>query len=94
MLRSLGVEEDLAHSSLRFGIGRFTTEKEASLFTPTLSSLVFILLPPFSFSLTQSQIDYTIDILSKSVSRLRDMSPLWEMVQDGIDLKSIKWTQH
>eukprot|EP01111_Echinosteliopsis_oligospora_P011598 TRINITY_DN3865_c0_g1_i1.p1 TRINITY_DN3865_c0_g1~~TRINITY_DN3865_c0_g1_i1.p1 ORF type:complete len:462 (+),score=126.90 TRINITY_DN3865_c0_g1_i1:26-1387(+) len=67
VLRSLGMEEDMAHSSLRFGIGRFTTEKE---------------------------IDFTIDVLSKSVGRLRDMSPLWEMVQEGIDLKTIQWSQH
>jgi cysteine desulfurase len=67
VLRSLGVEEDMAHSSLRFGIGRFTTEKE---------------------------INFTVDLLARSVQRLRDMSPLWEMVQEGIDLKSIQWTQH
>jgi len=67
VLRSLGVEEDQAHSSLRFGIGRFTTEKE---------------------------IDYTIEHLVRAVNRLRDISPLWEMVQEGIDIKSIKWTQH
>jgi len=67
VLRSLGLEEDQAHSSLRFGIGRFTTEKE---------------------------IDYAIDNLSKAVQRLRDMSPLWEMVQEGVDLKTIQWSQH
>jgi len=65
VLRALGVEEDLAHTSIRFGIGRFTTEEE---------------------------IDYTIDVLSKSVSRLREMSPLWEMHQEGIDLKTIQWS--
>ncbi|EGG19019.1 cysteine desulfurase [Cavenderia fasciculata] len=67
VLRSLGLEEDMAHSSIRFGIGRFTTVKE---------------------------IDYTIELLSKQVQRLRDMSPLWEMVQEGIDLKTIEWSQH
>eukprot|EP01133_Synstelium_polycarpum_P008366 gene8366-9827_t len=67
VLRSLGVEEDMAHSSIRFGIGRFTTVEE---------------------------IDFTIDLLKKHVQRLRDMSPLWEMVQEGIDLKSIEWAQH
>jgi len=67
VLRSLGVEEDQAHSSLRFGIGRFTTEAE---------------------------IDYTIEHLVTAVNRLRDISPLWEMVQEGIDLKSIQWSQH
>ena len=67
VLRALGVEEDLAHTSLRFGIGRFTTERE---------------------------VDYAIDATARHVQKLRDMSPLWEMVQEGIDLKSIKWTQH
>ncbi|VDN00800.1 unnamed protein product [Thelazia callipaeda] len=67
VLRAIGAEEDLAHSSIRFGIGRFTTEKE---------------------------IDYTADVCIKEVNRLRDMSPLWEMVQEGIDLKSIEWSQH
>ncbi|KAF2070157.1 hypothetical protein CYY_008529 [Polysphondylium violaceum] len=67
VLRSLGLEEDMAHSSIRFGIGRFTTVEE---------------------------IDYTVELLTKSVNRLRDMSPLWEMVQEGIDLKSIEWSQH
>jgi len=65
VLRALGVEEDLAHTSIRFGIGRFTTEEE---------------------------VDYTVDILSKSVDRLRQMSPLWEMHQEGIDIKTIQWT--
>jgi len=67
VLRSLGVEEDQAHSSLRFGIGRFTTEKE---------------------------IDFTIEHLVQAVNRLREISPLWEMVQEGIDLKTIQWSQH
>jgi len=66
VLRALGVDEELAHTSLRFGIGRFTTEKE---------------------------IDHTIELLAAHVNRLREMSPLWEMVKEGIDLKSIKWTQ-
>ncbi|GAM26501.1 hypothetical protein SAMD00019534_096760 [Acytostelium subglobosum LB1] len=66
VLRSLGLEEDMAHSSIRFGIGRFTTIEE---------------------------IDYTISLLKKQVQRLRDMSPLWEMVQEGVDLKSIEWSQ-
>lgn len=66
VLRALGVGDELAHSSLRFGIGRFTTEDE---------------------------IDFVLDLLEKHVSRLREMSPLWEMVQEGIDLKEIKWTQ-
>ncbi|KAE8576710.1 hypothetical protein XENTR_v10004293 [Xenopus tropicalis] len=67
VLRAIGADEDLAHSSIRFGIGRFTTEEE---------------------------VDYTVKKCVEEVKRLREMSPLWEMVQDGIDLKSIKWTQH
>ncbi|KAK5985996.1 hypothetical protein GCK32_003433 [Trichostrongylus colubriformis] len=67
VLRAIGTGEDLAHSSIRFGIGRFTTEKE---------------------------IQHTIDLCVKEVQRLRELSPLWEMVQEGIDLKSIQWTQH
>ncbi|KAK3696205.1 hypothetical protein RRG08_027648 [Elysia crispata] len=67
VLRAIGADEDLAHSSIRFGIGRFTTEAE---------------------------IDYTAQKCIEHVKRLRDMSPLWEMVQEGVDLKSIKWTQH
>lgn len=66
VLRALGVDDELAHSSLRFGIGRFTTEKE---------------------------VDFVLDLLESHVQRLREMSPLWEMVQEGIDLKEIKWTQ-
>ncbi|XP_001624644.3 cysteine desulfurase, mitochondrial [Nematostella vectensis] len=67
VLRAIGAEEDLAHSSIRFGIGRFTTEEE---------------------------IDYTVEKIVFHVKRLREMSPLWEMVQEGIDLKSIQWSQH
>lgn len=67
VLRAIGSDEDLAHSSIRFGIGRFTTEEE---------------------------IDYTAKKLIKHVERLREMSPLWEMVQEGIDIKTIKWSQH
>lgn len=67
VLRAIGTDEDLAHSSIRFGIGRFTTEEE---------------------------VDYTADKCIQHVKRLREMSPLWEMVQEGIDIKSIKWTQH
>eukprot|EP00741_Cyanophora_paradoxa_P015947 tig00000042_g15396.t1 len=64
VLRALGVEEDMAHTSIRFGIGRFTTEAE---------------------------VDQAIALCVKHVGRLRDMSPLWEMVQEGIDLKTIQW---
>ncbi|XP_022657668.1 cysteine desulfurase, mitochondrial-like isoform X1 [Varroa jacobsoni] len=67
VLRAIGAEEDLAHSSIRFGIGRFTTEQE---------------------------VRYTAEKIISVVKRLRDMSPLWDMVQEGIDLKTIQWTQH
>lgn len=67
VLRALGVSEDMAHTSLRFGIGRFTTERE---------------------------IDHAIELCAKHVERLREMSPLWEMVKEGIDISKIQWTQH
>jgi cysteine desulfurase len=67
VLHALGVDDDLAHTSIRFGIGRFTTEEE---------------------------IDYAINLINQKVNRLREMSPLWEMIQEGIDLKSIKWKTH
>ncbi|XP_055541544.1 cysteine desulfurase, mitochondrial [Wyeomyia smithii] len=67
VLRAIGADEDLAHSSIRFGIGRFTTIEE---------------------------IDYTAEKCIKHVTRLREMSPLWEMVQEGIDIKTIQWSQH
>ena len=67
VLRAIGVEEENAHTSIRFGIGRFTTEAE---------------------------VDHTIALTVKHVKRLREMSPLWEMVQEGVDLKTIEWTGH
>ncbi|KAI9266626.1 pyridoxal phosphate-dependent transferase [Phascolomyces articulosus] len=67
VLRALGADDETAHSSIRFGIGRFTTEEE---------------------------IDFVVNKVSQHVQKLRDMSPLWEMVQEGIDLKSIQWSQH
>lgn len=67
VLRSLGVGDDLAHSSIRFGFGRFTTVEE---------------------------IDYTAEQVSSAVKRLREMSPLYEMVQEGIDLSTVQWTSH
>eukprot|EP00823_Brevimastigomonas_motovehiculus_P009057 TRINITY_DN8730_c0_g1_i1.p1 TRINITY_DN8730_c0_g1~~TRINITY_DN8730_c0_g1_i1.p1 ORF type:complete len:455 (+),score=86.38 TRINITY_DN8730_c0_g1_i1:95-1459(+) len=67
VLRALGVEEDMAHTSIRFGLGRFTTEKE---------------------------IDVVVDMVVKAVTHLRSISPLWEMIQEGVDLKSIQWTGH
>ncbi|KAG6471403.1 cysteine desulfurase, mitochondrial-like [Zingiber officinale] len=67
VLRALGVDEDMAHTSIRFGIGRFTTEGE---------------------------IDRAIEMTVKQVEKLREMSPLYEMVKEGIDIKSIQWAQH
>uniref|UniRef100_A0ABM0MPE0 cysteine desulfurase n=1 Tax=Saccoglossus kowalevskii TaxID=10224 RepID=A0ABM0MPE0_SACKO len=67
VLRAIGTDDDLAHSSIRFGIGRFTTQEE---------------------------VDFTAEKCIKHVRALREMSPLWEMVQEGIDLKNIKWSQH
>jgi cysteine desulfurase len=64
VLRALGIGEELAHSSIRFGLGRFNTEEE---------------------------VDYVAGHVTKAVNRLRELSPLWEMAQEGIDLKSIKW---
>ncbi len=67
VLRALGVEEELAHTSLRIGIGRFTTEEE---------------------------VDFAADRIASEVKRLREMSPLWEMAQEGVDIKSIEWAAH
>ena len=67
VLRALGVEVELAHTSLRIGLGRFTTEEE---------------------------VDYAVNSIATEVERLRQMSPLWEMAQEGIDIKSIEWAEH
>jgi cysteine desulfurase len=67
VLRALGRSDELAHSSIRFSIGRYTTVEE---------------------------IDYTIDLIRKAVGKLRDLSPLWEMYKDGIDLSKVEWVHH
>ncbi|WP_018992302.1 IscS subfamily cysteine desulfurase [Aromatoleum toluclasticum] len=67
VLRALGRNDELAHSSIRFSIGRFTTEEE---------------------------IDYTIDLMHKKIGKLRELSPLWEMVQEGVDLNTVQWAAH
>ncbi|OCG20420.1 MULTISPECIES: IscS subfamily cysteine desulfurase [unclassified Gilliamella] len=67
VLRALGLNDELAHSSIRFSIGRFTKEEE---------------------------IDYVIKLIKESIGKLRDLSPLWEMFKDGVDLTKIKWSAH
>jgi cysteine desulfurase len=67
VLRAIGVDEELAHTSIRFGLGRFNTDEE---------------------------VDYVADLVTGKVKKLRDLSPLYEMAREGIDLKSIQWTAH
>lgn len=67
VLRALGLEDEMAHTSIRFGFGRFTTDDE---------------------------VEFAIETVKKHVKKLRDMSPLWDMVQEGIDLKTIQWSGH
>jgi cysteine desulfurase len=67
VLRALGRNDELAHSSIRFTVGRFTTEQD---------------------------VDYVVNLLKSKIAKLRDLSPLWEMHQDGIDLSTIKWAAH
>ena len=67
VLRALGRDDELAHSSLRFSIGRFTTQED---------------------------VDHAISVIRSAVSKLRDLSPLWDMYKEGIDLKSIEWAAH
>ncbi len=65
VLRAMGVPDDLAHSSIRFGLGRFTTEEE---------------------------VDFAVDLFAAKVRKLRDMSPLWDMVKEGLDPSQVEWT--
>ena len=67
VLRALGRSDELAHSSIRFSIGRFTTEAD---------------------------VDFAIELLKEKVAKLREMSPLWELVQEGVDLSTIQWAAH
>jgi len=67
VLRALGRNDELAHSSIRFTIGRFTTEEE---------------------------VDFTIQLVKEKIARLRELSPLWEMFKDGIDISTIQWAAH
>ncbi|MEH6452920.1 MAG: aminotransferase class V-fold PLP-dependent enzyme, partial [Psychromonas sp.] len=67
VLRAIGRDDELAHSSIRFSMGRFTTEAE---------------------------IDYAIKIIRENIGRLREMSPLWDMYKEGIDINSIEWSHH
>ncbi|MBM3347361.1 MAG: IscS subfamily cysteine desulfurase [Betaproteobacteria bacterium] len=67
VLRALGRSDELAHSSIRFTLGKYTTEEE---------------------------IDFTVDLLKRKIAKLRELSPLWEMHQDGIDLSTVQWAAH
>ena len=67
VLRALGRNDELAHSSIRFTVGRFTTEAE---------------------------IDFAVDLIKRKIAKLRELSPLWEMHQDGVDLNTVQWASH
>lgn len=67
VLRALGLEDEMAHTSIRFGFGRFTTDDD---------------------------VEFAIETVKKHVNKLRELSPLWEMVQEGIDLSKIEWAGH
>ncbi len=67
VLRAIGRNDELAHSSIRFSIGRFSTQEE---------------------------VDYTIELVRNKVAKLRELSPLWEMYKDGVDLSQVQWAAH
>ncbi len=67
VLRALGRCDELAHTSIRFTIGRFTTEEE---------------------------IDFTVDLLKRKIAKLRELSPLWDMYKEGVDLNTVQWAAH
>ncbi len=67
VLRALGMKDELAHSSIRFAVGRFTSDEE---------------------------IEYTVNIVKTAVIQLRELSPLWDMYKDGVDLDSVEWVAH
>ena len=67
VLRALGRNDELAHSSIRFTLGRYTTEQE---------------------------IDFAIELIQRKIARLRELSPLWDMFKDGIDISTIQWASH
>jgi cysteine desulfurase len=67
VLRALGRSDELAHSSIRFSVGRFTTDAD---------------------------VDYAVDLIQTKVGKLREMSPLWEMYKEGIDINSVQWAAH
>lgn len=85
-----GAEDDMAHSSIRFGIGRFTTESEIDFVTDKIVAIV----ERSSLSSLSPPLAAMADTLLSDAIGLRDLSPLWEMVQEGIDIKSIDWAQH
>ena len=67
MLRALGRSDELAHSSIRFSIGRFTTIED---------------------------VDYTVELMKSKIGKLRELSPLWEMFKDGVDISKVQWAAH
>jgi cysteine desulfurase len=89
-LRAIGTEEDLAHSSIRFGIGRFTTEAEIDFVINEVSTAQQLSF----FRARYKHFFFWLSQVVEHTNRLREMSPLWEMKQEGIDIKSIQWTQH